>query len=150
MYWQILCVCFFAGTTRTCRWSSKSCFYVLWYLKLKKHPSSLTRLTLKATKSSHSVTNSTDWSPYRSIYDYCREFVQRSKQFPLGGHLLNSHYPFFWWCIDIVRRNLMLINSSLGPSWLSRSITDARKPSRSKQRTNPRTSTRTDWKWRWI
>ena len=39
-----------------------------------------------------------------------REFDRRSlKQFPLVDHFINSHYLFSWWCIDIVRRMLILV-----------------------------------------
>ena len=42
------------------------------------------------------------------------EFVKRSKHFPFGDHFMNSWHHFFWLCIDLVLRKLMLVTIILG------------------------------------
>ena len=53
-----------------------------------------------------------------SLKNYLREFDKRSmKVFSLGNHFINSHNLSFW-CVDIVRRKLMLVTlvlESLSP-----------------------------------
>ena len=39
-----------------------------------------------------------------------REFVQRSKHFLLRDHFIKSHNVFSWWCNNIVRGKLKLVN----------------------------------------
>ena len=54
-------------------------------------------------------TNSSAWSPYISLKSQSREFDKGSKHFFFGDHYINSHNLFSWWCIDSVRRKLMLV-----------------------------------------
>ena len=57
-------------------------------------------------------TNSSDWSPYISLYltNSLEEFDKRAKHFSFGDHFINSHIFFSWKCIDILRRKLMLVS----------------------------------------
>lgn len=47
-----------------------------------------------------------------------REFVKKSKRFPLGDHFINSHTPLFY-CFGIVRGKLMLVTLIVSSSFLS-------------------------------
>ena len=53
-----------------------------------------------------------NWIPYISLRNWLREFVQRSKHFPLADHFIDSPNLFSWLCIDIVRRILTGIGQS--------------------------------------
>ena len=54
-------------------------------------------------------TNSSAWSPYICLKSQLREFDKGSKHFFFGDHFINSHNILSWWCIDSVRRKLMLV-----------------------------------------
>lgn len=45
-----------------------------------------------------------------------REFVKKSKRFPLGDHFINSHTPLFY-CFGIVRGKLMLVTLIVSSSF---------------------------------
>ena len=60
-------------------------------------------------KSQYPHTNSPNWSLYISLKNELREFDKRSKHFLVGDHFINSHNLISWQCMDIVRRNLMLV-----------------------------------------
>ena len=57
------------------------------------------RLTLKPQ---YPHTNSPNWSPYISLENELREFVQRSQHFPLGDHFIYSHKRFFKYYVLIL------------------------------------------------
>ena len=54
-------------------------------------------------------TNSPNWSLYILLKNVLREFDKRSRHFLFGDHFNNSHNLISWQCMDIVRRNLMLV-----------------------------------------
>ena len=47
------------------------------------------------------------------LRDKLREFDKRSKRFPFSDHFINSHNLFYWLCMYIVRRKLILITLGL-------------------------------------
>ena len=58
----------------------------------------------------HPHSNSLDSFLLISLIHQLREFVKRSKQFPFGGHFINSQNFCPQLCIDNVRRKSTLVN----------------------------------------
>ena len=70
---------------------------------------SSTYLTLLSPNIHIQILQTDLYIPGNSLKNELREFGKRSKHFPLGDHLINSHNFISWQCMDIVRRKLKFV-----------------------------------------